>query len=252
MNMLHKKYFIIRKGDFGTDGNKKLYYTIFSLLLCLDDYCTNDSTDCLKIMIGSTFIWTMIELILHYSKTRIMKPMYFTDWSKNKYLIPRVGSIILQGSQEGGVVTTFGLYFGDRLCSLKHVLYLHIFIGYMILNMNIKQNISKIASKREINNKGSLITMGGITWYNIYKLYIYPSHLIRQLQLLFVMIYVCSIWSYIAYKKGFRKVESEFMMNGENVIEKKNIINTFFVLGYDVLFEIGIAYLTFYNWFILQ
>ena len=94
--------------------------------------------------------------------------------------------------------------------------------------------------------------MGGITWYNIYNLYLYPSHLIRKLQLFFVMIYVCSIWTYIAYKKGFRKVESEFMMNGENVIEKKNIINTFFVLGYDVLFEIGIAYLTFYNWFIFQ
>ena len=41
-------------------------------------------------------------------------------------------------------------------------------------------------------------------------------------------------------------------MNKENLNKKKNIINTVFVLGYDVLFEIGIAYLTFYNWFILQ
>jgi hypothetical protein len=247
--MFYNKYFIIRKGDFATDGNKKLYYTLFSMLLCFDDYL-NESIDCFKIMVGSTFVWTLIEFALYYSSTRVMKPMYFTDLYNNKYLIPRIFSIILQGSQEGGVVTTFGLYFGDRLYNFKHLLYLHMFIGYIIFNMSFKQNISKVASKRQINSKGSLLTMGSITLYNVYNLYLYPNQLNRQMRLLFVMVYVCSIWTYIAYLKGFRGVESRCIINGKTVIEKKSIMNTFLILGYDVFFEIGVAYLSFYNWFI--
>ena len=98
--MMCNKYFIVRRGDFATDGNKKIYYTIFSTLLCLDYYLTNNSIDCFKIMVGSTFVWTVIELVLYYSKTRVMKPMYYTDLYNNKYLIPRTVSIILQGFQE--------------------------------------------------------------------------------------------------------------------------------------------------------
>lgn len=248
--MMCNKYFIVRRGDFATDGNKKIYYTIFSTLLCLDDYLTNNSIDCFKIMVGSTFVWTVIELVLYYSKTRVMKPMYYTDLYNNKYLIPRTVSIILQGFQEGGVVTTFGLYFGDRLHNFKHFLYLHIFISYIILNMSFKQNISKVASKRQINNCGSLIAIGSITIYNAYELYLRPNQLNRQIRMLFVMIYVCSIWTYIAYIKRFRGVESHYTIHGNTVIEKKRIVNTFLILGYDVLFEIGVAYLTFYNWFI--
>jgi len=251
--MLNSKYFIIRKGDFATDANKKIYYTIFSILLCLDDYFMNNSIDCFRIMTGSTIVWSIIEFILHYTKTRIIKPMYLTNYyNNNKILMPRPLSIILQGSQEGGVVTTFGLYFGDRIHNLICLLYLHVFIGYIILNLCSKQNTSRVASKRHINNNGSLLTMTTITIYNMYNLYLYPRHIIRQIRMLFVMIYVCSVWTYIAYKKGFRDVETHYIQNSRTIVEKKSMYNTCFVLGYDVFFEIGIAYLTFYNLFIVK
>ena len=70
--------------------------------------------------------------------------------------------------------------------------------------------------------------------------------------MLFVMVYVCSVWTYIAYKKAFRVVETHYIQNSSTIIEKKSIMNTIFVLGYDVFFEIGIAYLTFYNLFIVK
>jgi len=44
------KYFIIRTGDFATNGNKKILYSIFALLLCVDDYYTNHSYDCFNII----------------------------------------------------------------------------------------------------------------------------------------------------------------------------------------------------------
>lgn len=54
------------------------------------------------------------------------------------------------------------------------------------------------------------------------------------------------------YKKGFRDVETHYIQNSRTIVEKKSMYNTFFVLGYDVFFEIGIAYLTFYNLFIVK
>ena len=249
--MIHYQYYIIRKGDFATDANKKIYYSLFSIGLSLEEYLCSGSTDCFRIMFGSTIIWTLIETILHFTNTRAIKPMYITDFHKNKVLVPKSMSLFLQGFQEGGVVTTFGLYFGDRLTSLKYIIFFHLFIAYIIVNMNSKQNISIVASKRQVNTLGSLLTMGTMTIYNSIKLYQHPEHLQRQFNMFFVMTYVCSIWTYIAYKKGFRTTETMITHNGDMIVKPENKVESFFILGYDVIFEISIAYITFYNLFIM-
>lgn len=249
--MFNNQYYIIRKGHFATNGNKKIYYSIFSCCLCLEEYLNSQSTDCFYIMIGSTLVWTVIECVLHITETRVIKPMYITDIYKQQYLIPKPVSIFLQGFQEGGVVTTFGLYFGDRLFDFKYFMAFHVFIAYIIMNLNSKQNISKVASKRHINNVGSVCTMSSIALYNMYTLYQYPEHFQRQFNMFFVMTYVCSIWTYIAYKKGFRTVEKHIIHNNVKIIRPGDDMDAILVLGYDVIFEISIAYLTFYNWFIL-
>ena len=249
--MFTNQYYIIRKGDFATDGNKKIYYSLFSICLCVEEYIQSKSVDCFYIMIGSTLVWTVIESILYTTKTRVIKPMYLTDMYRKKHLIPRPISIFLQGFQEGGVVTTFGLYFGDRLNNTTYLIVFHLFIAYIIRNMNSKQSISKISSKRQINNLGSICTMGTVTLYNAITLYRYPEHFQRQFNMFIVMTYVCSIWTYIAYTKGFRTIETHILGENGTIIKSGDHIDAFFILGYDVIFEISIAYLTFYNWFVL-
>ena len=71
------------------------------------------------------------------------------------------------------------------------------------------------------------------------------------------MIYLSSIWTFCTWFKGFRTVEI-YIKNNNTTIEneqynKRSIdkIDTFLILGYDVIFEIGIAYMLFYNMFIL-
>lgn len=248
--MIHYQYYIIRKGDFATDANKKIYYSLFSIGLSLEEYLCSGSTDCFRIMFGSTIIWTLIETVLHFTNTRVIKPMYVTDFHKNQFLVPKYASLFLQGFQEGGVVTTFGLYFGDRLTSLKYIILFHVFIAYIIINMHSKQNISNVASKRQVNTLGSLLTIGTITLYNSIQLYHYPDHFQRQLKMFFVMTYVCSIWTYIAYTKGFRTTETMIVFNNNIVVKPENKFDSFLILGYDVIFEISIAYMTFYNLFI--
>jgi hypothetical protein len=69
---MDNKYYIIRTGDFAVNGNKKMIYSMLSVLLCIDDYYTNQSYDCFSIMIGSSFVWAIVELLLHVSNTRII------------------------------------------------------------------------------------------------------------------------------------------------------------------------------------
>ena len=93
--------------------------------------------------------------------------------------------------------------------------------------------------------------MSLISLYNLKILYVYPEHLQRQLKMLFVMIYISSFWTLTAWYKGFRQVEL-YIPNKDNVeiIQKQSYFNTLYILSYDVVFEIGMAYLFFYNFLI--
>jgi hypothetical protein len=255
MDLIRNKYYIVRKGDFATNGNTKILYCIFSMGLCIEEYFTNKSTDCLTIMIGSTAVWSLIEFMLHISNTRVIKPMYISFFGRNIFLHNYLG-IFLQGFQEGGFITTFGLYFGDRIFCLKYFILLHIFIVFIIVNILFKNNWME-SSKRQINTPSSLAYIGIITCYNAYCLYYNYNHFYRQSMMFLSMIYVSSIWTFFTWLKGFRTVEI-YIKNNKPPIENQqynkkliNKIDTFLILGYDVIFEIGVAYMLFYNLFIL-
>ena len=132
MTLLDNKYYIIRRGDFATNGNSKILYTLFALVLCIEEYITRNITDCFSIMIGSTVIWTIIEFFLHSTKTRNIKPMYITNIYGNNHFIHKYYGILLQGAQEGGVVTTIGLYFGDRIFELYYLYPLQIDLNFQL------------------------------------------------------------------------------------------------------------------------
>lgn len=252
MNVFEDKYYIIRRGDFATDGNKKILYTLFSFALCLDDYVNNDSLDCFSIMMGSTVLWTFMEIFLYVTNTRKIKSMYITHFNGKKTKIPKTFALLLQGSEEGGVITTIGLYFGDRLSHFKYFLLFHVFILYIVFNMTMKQtHDGKIQSMRQINTNSSIFIMIAVTLYNLKTIIQYPLHNSRQCNMFFVMIYISSIWTCIAYYKGFRKVEVHKKEGNNYSVKPFSHLDTLYILGYDIFFEIGVAYLTFYNWFIL-
>lgn len=251
-----KLYYIIRIGDFATNANTKLYYSAFTTLLCLDDYFYNHSTDCFTIMIYSTIVWSVIEFFLHISNTRVIKPMVFYFF-QHKYKLSNYLGIFLQGFQEGGCVTTIGLYFGDRIfdsgsTSLfyfsRSFVFLHLLILFIVCNVVFKKRINNCNSKRLVNAKSSMTLMSVITLYNCRNLYLYPEHVSRQLKMLFVMVYVCSFWTLAVWYKGFRMVEV-YKKNvfDLDIIQRYKGFDTFYVLAYDVVFEIGMAYMFFYN-----
>ena len=284
MNILENKYYIIRKGNFATNGNTKIFYSIFSTILCMDDYINRNSKDCIFLLIGSTIIWSFVELFLHISKTRVIKPMYITLFG-GKQELPQYLGIILQGFQEGGLITTLGLYFGDRLSDYRYLIFLHLFILFIISNIYIKKNTIK-SSECQINTFSSVMLIGIATIYNSIKIYQHPQHLYRQLTMFSSMVYISSFWTFFAWYRGFRTIEihlkksSYSFIKNENENENNNTDNTdntdnngnngnnndnivkynikkitafdiFIIFAYDIFFEIGVAYLFFYNLFLI-
>lgn len=250
MNLIQDKYFIVRTGDFATDANKKIAYFLLACLLCLHDGIINKNKEYLAVMAGSSIIWTFVELFLNETKVRIIKPMKIT-WNKHHLILNKYVGIFLQGIQEGGVVTILGLYFGDRFYSYFYQSFFHSIIFYMTMNMLNKKSDTSILSKRQINTPASLCLMGSATIFNVLVVIYKPNHFYRTLNMFLAMIYLCSIWTVVSYYKGFRKVEVYMYNNNDNTRKQNNLIDAFLILGYDVVFEIGIAYITFYNMFII-
>ena len=159
MILSNDKYYILRIGDFATDANTKIYYSLFSLLLCSHDYLYNNSTECFTILYYSTLIWTCIEFCLYISSTREIKPMHLY-YNNTSVLVPRYAGIFLQGFQEGGCITTIGLYFGDRLFIFKYLIFLHLLIVFIMFNVFFKKSTRQHSSIRQVNSRGSIILMG--------------------------------------------------------------------------------------------
>ena len=247
----NNKYNIVRIGDFATKANTKINYCFFSLGLCLEEYITNNSTDSFLLLGYSTLIWTIIEFFLHTSNTRIIKPMVFYYDKNNSVTLPHYLGLFIQGFQEGGFITTLGLYFGDRFYSSIHNIFLHVLISLIVLNVCNKPETTIQTSIRQVNTTGSLLGMFIIILYNIYSLYQYPEHRYRQFHMFFVMMYVSSWWTFAAWYNGFRKVGVYIKDdNDQYVLKKSNIFDTVMVLLYDIFIEIAMAYLTFYNFLI--
>jgi len=253
MLLSNNKYNIVRVGDFATRANTKINYCLFSIGLCLDDYIMNNSIDCFIILSYSTIIWTFIEFILHISNTRNIKPMIYYYSKDDSQVVPYYIGLFLQGFQEGGCITTIGLYFGDRLFSFYHVIFLHIVIIFIVINVCNKTKTTKRNSIRQVNTSGSLITMSSVTLCNIKSLYEHQQHVYRQLSMFFVMIYVSSWWTFFVWYKGFRTVDVYIKDHHDQyIVQKYNLYDTVKVLSYDIIFEIAMAYLFFYRFLIYE
>ena len=115
-----------------------------------------------------------------------------------------------------------------------------------------KETNNKVLSKRQINTPGSLALMSGATIFNTWILINYPQHFYREMGMFLSMVYISGIWTVVSYYKDFRRVEVQLYQHrcniGREYVRKLDtFLDAFFILGYDVVFEIGMAYITFYN-----
>ena len=72
--------------------------------------------------------------------------MYLT-YNNSKIEVPKPLALFLQGFQEGGLITTIGLFYGDRINSSYYMIVFH-FIFYTIFKMS---KFIKIVYERHVN-----------------------------------------------------------------------------------------------------
>ena len=90
--------------------------------------------------------------------------------------------------------------------------------------------------------------MSAVTLCNLKTLYEHQQYFYRQLSMFFVMIYVSAWWTVSVWCKGFRTVDVYIKdQYDQYIIKKYSLYDTFIVLSYDVIFEIAMAYLFFFN-----
>ena len=244
-----REYYIVRYGNFATNGNIKLMYGLLSVALSIDDYWSEGSVDCFRILIGSTTIWTIVEHYLHKSGTRVIKPMQIHICG-TRYNVPIYGSLVIQGLQEGGLITTLGLYFGDRIDDPASIILFHMFLLLSIISVCAQKNLVR-SSRRMVNTRASLTFIFSITAWDLYSsICLYRDHLTRQIRMFAVMVYFSAWWTCATWWIGSRQVEVRDNSTNQGDIIIKSAVDTFMVLSYDVIFEIGFAYLIFYNLFI--
>jgi ABC-type molybdate transport system substrate-binding protein len=116
-----------------------------------------------------------------------------------------------------------------------------------MVNIFNKTTSSVENSRRQVNTAGSLLAMTGVSAFNIHTMYFNPEHICRQICMLAVMIYLSTWWTLAVWYRGFREVAVDDNVYSDIIVKKASRHDTAMVLAYDVIFEIGIAYLSFYS-----
>jgi hypothetical protein len=275
---ISKKYYILRSNTFAQSANVKILYTVFALILCYGNI------EYFQLYLMSTGCWTIVEFLLQKlhirqigamvlkTPTHYLNDVYVEKHNLNKYInkqyiIPHYLAILLQGSMECGFIMIFGLFFADRLKEqymLMFVVLICIFSNTMWLSSNtysdilndyfsspvykqflnrkiVKINKITYTSKRLINAKIPLIVLFLAVIYDIYG-YLYIEFL-RPFKMLFIMVLLGYVWTLAQVLMETRLV----VTNDNNPVTK---LESLAVLSFDVIVEIGLAYMPFY--FILK
>ena len=57
MLLSNNKYYILRFGDFATDANTKIIYCMFPIVLGIEEYITDNSSYCFRVIAYVSGIW---------------------------------------------------------------------------------------------------------------------------------------------------------------------------------------------------
>ena len=103
---------MIRGGSFGEDFGLKLIMGLAALAACIYDWRKNKRLDYLWVYFFATLIWAGSEIMLQLGGTRVFQEKFFFGIDVSNIII---FTATLQGMSEAALVTTIGLFIGDRL-----------------------------------------------------------------------------------------------------------------------------------------
>lgn len=233
--MLENLIFMIRAGSFGTDYLTKLFVLLFSLAICWYDWKKNKRKDYLYVFLIGTLIWFLVEFSIQIQGVRV------TDAYLFGMSLPIFFAALLRGAAEGGFVILFGLFFADRLKNKKWLsIFILLTLAFFITTIVTQGAITdkEVSSKRDLLNNNGLIYMAVMVLFDIFWLAKSNKEVRKRAFLSFlIMIIVTGAWTIAEFISGTRWIEL-----GTNFAPT---YLQFLGLGYDVIVEIGLAYIPF-------
>lgn len=214
-------YFIIRNVGFATNGNIKLLFTFFSLLIC------TLGNDYLSLFFISTIYWASFEFLLQLLQIRKIESMHMYIFDEI-ITLPIPIACIFQGSMEAGFITISSLFLtrSSNIIKILYSIWIFLHTIYLCKN-NIKMTGS---SRRRVTSKLSIIILSLVTLFDfIYLLPKFSEYFIN-------MVLISSVWTIATYICGTRIVQNK----NEEIV---SFIEHFCVFTFDIVIEIGFMYL---------
>lgn len=244
--MFENTLFMIRNGEFGTDFNLKLIWSLVGLAVCVYYWIKNKKRDYFWVFMIGSAIWFAIEYGAQLTGVRVMGANYLFGVK-----IPVVIASILRGSAEGGFVALFGLLFFDKISDKKSRLKWSV-LSAIILTIFVLKTINQglpfreiggqVASRRDLFGGPSLLFMAGFIIFDIIWLFLTkPEIRKRALGMFSVMVIVTGIWTLTEFFVNTRWIE----LGPVNALTMAPPLLQFLGLAYDVIVEIGLFYIPF-------
>ncbi len=239
--------YMIRGGGFGSNFEIKLLMIIITIVAIIYDWRINKRNDYLWIFMTGSLLWFGVELFLQLAGNRIVaKSLLF-----NRPL-PIMISALIRGLSEGSVIAIIGIFFADRFLQHKYrIFWIAVFfiLNLLIIILVINQYQpaiypgGSVPSRRQIFVPAAVIFM--ITMIIIDVIWYSRADFVsrkRGMFMLAVMIVFGSIWTTSEYLCHTRWIE--ILTAGS--FQHAEFFTEIFVLSYDVIVEIALAYLPFF------
>lgn len=97
-------------GFFNTNFEVKVWYLLGVAVLIWLDWRRHRRTDYLRVLRTGTIVWSLAELVLQVTGTRVLAPVVMFGWP-----VPFLVQVVLKGAVEGAGVAVFCLFFSDRV-----------------------------------------------------------------------------------------------------------------------------------------
>lgn len=237
-------------GFFNTNFEVKLWYLLGVAVLVWLDWRRHRRVDYLRVLRTGTIVWSLAELVLQVTGTRVLTPVFMFGWP-----VPLPVQVVLKGAVEGAGVAIFCLFFSDRVIDgepAERWTWGGIFAGLLLLMLfdAFRHGVQTpayggvVPSRRSMFEVGPLLFLAAssavaVGWAATTP---HPELRRRACAMFGFMLIFGTVWTLAERAAGTRWIEVGEFGASRHAPAWLEIA----ALAFDVVLEIAVAYLTFF------
>lgn len=247
MDLLDPVY-MVRDYAFGRDFTPKFFTALIAIGFVVWDWVKQKRLDYVWVFVFGTVIWGGAEAFLKLQGVRDMPDRELFGEPINLQL-----SYVIQGMSEGAFVAVVGLFLGDRwLCRSSRtrsiILTAVVVLGIALATVRSSRRLEGFGdagSRRDVFDEQALLALGFLVILGLLFFWRYPDWRPRTLAMFIMMLVIGTGWTITQVLVDGRWVEVPGATPG--TYEPAGPLLSLFVLAFDVVVEIALAYVPFFG-----